>query len=50
VSPRLWWYVRTAETIEQKIAEANYAQHVTEHNLLDGRRGVKVALHLLKGE
>jgi SNF2 family DNA or RNA helicase len=50
VSPRMWWYVRTADTIEQKIAESNYAQHVTEHNLLDGRRGVKVALHLLAGD
>lgn len=50
VSPRMWWYFRTAGTIEQKIAESNYAQHVTQHNLLDGRRGVKVALHLLRGE
>lgn len=50
VSPRMWWYFRTANTIEQKIAESNYAQHVTQHNLLDGRRGIKVALHLLRGE
>lgn len=50
VSPRMWWYLRTANTIEQKIAESNYAQHATQHNLLDGRRGVKVALHLLRGK
>lgn len=50
VSPRMWWYVRTAGTIEQKVAESNYAQHATQHNLLDGRRGVKVALHLIRGD
>lgn len=50
VSPRMWHYFRTAGTIEQKIAESNYAQHATQHNLLDGRRGVTVALHLLRGD
>ena len=50
VSPRLWHYVRVAETIQQKIAETNYAQHSMQHKLLDGRRGVKLALHLIRGE
>lgn len=49
ISPRMWWYVRTADTVEQRIAESNYSQHVTEHNLLDKRRGVEIALHLMKG-
>lgn len=49
VSPRMWWYVRVEETIQHRIAELNYAQHATQHNMLDGRRGVKVALHLLQG-
>ena len=50
VAPRLWWYVRTADTIQQKIAESNMEQHTLQHNLLDGRRGVKTALHLLRGK
>lgn len=50
VSPRMWHYVRVQETIQQKIAESNYAQHSLQHKLLDGRRGVDVALHLVKGD
>jgi len=49
VSPRMWHYVRTAGTIAQKIAERNYEQHNMQHELLDKRRGVKAALHLLRG-
>ena len=49
VSPRMWHYVRVQETIQQKVAESNYAQHSLQHKLLDGRRGVKTALHLLQG-
>lgn len=50
VAPRTWWYVRTAETIEQTIAEKNYMQHDLQHKLLDGRRGVELALHLIRKE
>jgi SNF2 family DNA or RNA helicase len=49
VAPRSFYYVRTADTIDQKIAESNYSQQNLQHNLLDKRRGVEVALHLLKG-
>lgn len=48
VSPRTWWYVRTEGTIEQKIADENFMQHNLQHKLLDGRRGVEVALHLVR--
>jgi SNF2 family DNA or RNA helicase len=47
VSPRMWHYVRVEDTIQIKIAEGNYAQHNLQHNLLDGRRGVDLALHIL---
>lgn len=50
VSPRMWHYLRTAGTVDQKIAESNYAQHDLQHKLLDGRRGVKMALHLIRGD
>lgn len=49
VAPRSWTYLRTEGTIEQHIAEGNWSQHNLQHKLLDGRRGVDVALHLLKG-
>jgi SNF2 family DNA or RNA helicase len=49
IAPRSWTYVRTAGTIEEKIAEGNYTQHDVQHKLLDGRRGVNLALHLMKG-
>ena len=49
VSPRMWHYLRTAGTIDQKIAERNWSQHDLQHKLLDGRRGVKLALHLFRG-
>jgi len=50
VAPRTWWYVRTADTVEQTIAESNFDQHKLEHALLDARRGVTRALHLIRGE
>lgn len=50
VASRTWWYVRTEDTIEQRIADDNWRQHNLQHALLDGRRGVTVALHLIKGE
>lgn len=50
VSPRSWTYVRTADTIEQTIAEGNWSQMNLQHELLDKRRGVEVALHLIKGD
>ena len=49
VSPRMWHYLRTADTMDQKLAEGNWAQHDLQHKLLDGRRGVKTALHLIRG-
>lgn len=50
VSPRMWHYLRTAATMDQKLAEGNWAQHDLQHKLLDGRRGVKTALHLIRGD
>lgn len=50
VSPRMWYYVRVSETIQQRIAEGNWAQHNLQHELLDKRRGVKTALHLIRGD
>ena len=47
VSPRMWYYVRVEDTVQMKVAEGNYSQHNMQHSLLDGRRGVKLALHLL---
>ena len=49
IAPRTWWYIRTEDTVEQRIAEGNYDQHKLQHDLLDGRRGVKAALHLIQG-
>ncbi|QOC58699.1 DNA helicase [Microbacterium phage Gilda] len=50
VSPRMWHYVRTNDTMDLKIAESNYGQHDLQHKLLDGRRGIKTALHLIRGD
>jgi hypothetical protein len=50
VSPRMWYYVRVADTIQMKIAASNWSQHNLQHELLDGRRGVKKALHLIRGD
>lgn len=50
VASRNWWYVRTEDTIEQALADQNYRQHDMQHKLLDGRRGVELALHLIKGD
>lgn len=49
IAPRTWWYLLCADTIEQSIAEGNYNQHNLQHKLLDGRRGVELALHLIRG-
>jgi SNF2 family DNA or RNA helicase len=48
VAPRTWWYLRTEDTIAQDVASNNYEQHTLQHNLLDGRRGVETALHLIR--
>lgn len=50
VAPRTWWYLVTADTIEQSIAEGNWMQNDIQHKLLDKRRGVELALHLIRGE
>lgn len=50
ISPRMTWYVRTAGTIEQTIGDENFRQESIQHHLLDGRRGVTLARHLLRGE
>lgn len=50
VSPRTWWYLTMADTVEERIAEGNWTQHNLQHKLLDGRRGVQTALHLIRGE
>jgi SNF2 family DNA or RNA helicase len=49
VASRSWWYLRTLDTIDQAMAESNYSQHDVQHKLLDGRRGVELALHLIRG-
>lgn len=49
ISPRTWWYLVCEDTVEQAIAEGNYNQHDLQHKLLDGRRGVELALHLIRG-
>lgn len=48
IAPRTWWYLRSEGTIEEAIGATNYSQHVLQHELLDGRRGVKTALHLIR--
>ena len=50
VAPRTWWYLTMADTVEERIAEGNWTQHNLQHKLLDGRRGVQTALHLIRGE
>lgn len=50
ISPRMTWYVRTASTIDQSIGDENFRQESIQHRLLDGRRGVKLARHILRGE
>lgn len=49
VAPRTWWYLVMAETIEETIAEGNWMQNDLQHRLLDKRRGVEFALHLIRG-
>jgi SNF2 family DNA or RNA helicase len=49
VAPRMWHYVVMMDTIAQRISSENVDQHRLQHELLDGRRGVKKALHLLRG-
>jgi len=49
IAPRMWHYFVMGDTIEQKVSSQNVDQHRLQHELLDKRRGVKKALHLLKG-
>lgn len=49
VAPRMWHYLVMMDTIAQRISSENVDQHRLQHELLDGRRGVDRALHLLKG-
>lgn len=49
VAPRTWYYLRTLETIDMSLGENNYMQHDVQHKLLDGRRGIDLALHLIRG-
>lgn len=50
IAPRTWWYLRMADTIEESIAAENHRQQDLQHKLLDGRRGVTTALHLIRNE
>jgi len=48
VATRMYHYIRTEETIEESIAQSNIAQADMQAALLDRRRGVEVALRILK--
>ena len=50
VAPRTWWYVRTEGTVEENMHNINQGQHSLQHRLLDGRRGVETALHIISGK
>jgi SNF2 family DNA or RNA helicase len=47
IAPRTFHYLRTRDTIDEKMAENNLAQASVANQLLDGRRGVDVARRLL---
>lgn len=49
VAPRSWYYFMTEGTVAESIHQANQNQHDLQHQLLDGRRGVETALHLIRG-
>lgn len=48
IRPRIIHYIRTRDTIEEGIAEANDDQNVMQSKILDGRRGVEYALRLIR--
>lgn len=50
VAPRSWYYFRTNNTVDITIQDRNNNQHDLQHRILDKRRGVEVALHLIRGE
>jgi SNF2 family DNA or RNA helicase len=50
VSPRSWYYLMTADTADEAIHETNLTQHGVQHAVLDKRRGVTAALHLIQGK
>jgi SNF2 family DNA or RNA helicase len=49
VRPRTFHYIRTLGTIEQGLAETNIGQANMQAELMDGRRGIEIALRILKG-
>jgi len=50
VAPRTFWYAITRDTIEETVFESNLSQNRAQFEMLDGRRGVELALHLLRGD
>ena len=47
VAPRTFHYVRTADTIQERMADKALRQALMQHQLLDGRRGLELAARLL---
>ncbi len=47
VRPRTIYLIRTKDTVEEGIALRNIEQKNMQHQILDGRRGVKLALELM---
>jgi len=50
VAPRTFHYLRTANTIQERMADKNLRQALMQHHLLDGRRGLELAARLLGRE
>jgi SNF2 family DNA or RNA helicase len=50
VAPRTFHYLRTANTIQERMADKNLRQALMQHKLLDGRRGLELAARLLGRE
>lgn len=47
VAPRTFHYVRTADTIQERMADKTLRQALMQHELLDGRRGMELAARLM---
>ena len=49
-APRFFYFIRTRDTIEERISEMNIGQDSMQTMILDGRRGVKIARQLMHSE
>jgi len=47
VAPRTFHYLRTADTIQERMADKTLRQAMMQHDLLDGRRGLELTARLL---